>query len=980
MRRFLSLALVAGGMLVAIFMAIDYAKRPAPHVDILRDLARARNASRAGRYDEAIQRTDDILAVAPDNQEALFVAAEAETKRGNFQQAIIFYDQITDPETSIRAQTYAAEIERHVGQLLNAVRRFRKVLQADPDNLLAHRRLAWIFNVHGCRHDAEQHLFKLCQLQEISLDELVLLSDTERLVEFGDEVSSIVEQSHQAIGIQLGMARQEYEQGRPAAARELLQDLKPDTKQLPDWMITQLQALTGRMCFDSDDQNALSQWWTSALSESISHPDLWLLHGEILLAKGNHWDSVDCFCTAIAMAPNSQRAHFQLATALVVGDRGVESKPFRDRANQLRELSESLNEVAVDSTNLKAMLDASRLCDQLGRPWEALAWQTCARRLVSSSPPPDWAIQGLVRRLAVPDASTPQTIDSACLCRLDLLPGTDRLFEKIQHTGDIEPRESVDSFTVNFRDHAKEIGLNFQYQTGVPGRLSGRPMYSFPGGGVGVIDFDLDAWPDLYIPQGTTWPPSATNTALADGLFRSIRGDKCREVAERAGIQETGFSHGVSVGDFDNDGFPDVYVANIFQNRLFHNLGDGTFDEFDVPDFHQYGWTTSCVIADLNDDGMPDLYDVNYARGDGIYEKVCEHDGVKGTCTPMAFEPEPDVFFLNNGDGTFSDQTSKLGFDVAGGNGLGVIAANLDSNTRCELFVANDADSNFLFSRNSDAVDSTFAQISQTSGVAVDGGGSPQACMGTAIADADGDQRMDLFVTNYYQEHNVLYSQLISGVFIDASSKAGLYSSGYSMLGFGTQFIDADLDTWPDLFVANGHVDDFRHTGAEYAMKPQYFDNVGQGMFAESTSTSLGSYFRTPRLGRGVASVDWNADGRSDIVVSHLDQPIALLINQTLTENRFLKLSVARISGDRDGIGTSVLITTEDRVVASQFVAGSGYMASNEQVVLTGVGDGPVNIRVAVGWRGAEPANYRLSADRHWKLVEGRTIPYEIPF
>ena len=974
MRRVLSAAVVIGCVLV--FIALSDSRRSANEAKIDRDLANARNACRAGRFDEAVDLVEHILAAAPNNQKAMFVAAEAETKRGNFQKAITFYDQITDPEKAVQAATFAAEIERHVGNFIDAVRRFQTVLLDDPENLLAHRRLAWIFNVHGCRHAAQPHLFKLCQLQAISLDELVLLSDRERLVELGEEVNSIVDQSPQAIGVRLGMARREYKKGRPATARQLQQDLMP---QAPDWMIAEFQVLTGRVHLDADEQKSLSQWRNVTLSEELSHPDLWLLHGEISAAMGNHQDAVDCFRAAIALAPNSQRAHYQLASVLVVSGRGEEATPFRLRANRLRELSEALTGVSTGSTNLKAMLAASRLCDQLGRPWEAIAWQLYARQLVSSSQPPQWAMAGLTRRLPVPTQSTPQTLESACLCSEDLLRDTAPLFKRLYATQDLAQPEAIQTVAVTFNDNAKQVGLDFQYHTGLAGRISGRPMYSFPGGGLAVIDFDLDAWPDLYIPQGTTWPPS-TNKKLLDGLFRNIRGGQCLDVARWAGIQEARFSHGVSVGDFDNDGFPDIYVANIYQNSLFRNLGDGTFEEFDVPEFPDHGWTTSCVIADLNNDGLPDLYDVNYVRGDGIYEKVCEHDGVRGTCTPMAFEPESDRFFQNNGDGTFNDQTSQLGFDVKGGNGLGVIAADFNGNKQPELFVANDADPNFLFARNSEASDWTFEQISQTAGVAVDGGGSPQACMGTAIADADGDHRIDLFVTNYFREHNVLYLQLIDGAFVDSSRQNGLFRPGYLMLGFGTQFIDADLDTWPDLFVANGHVDDFRHTGAEYAMKPQYFANTGQGIFSESTSASLGSYFETPHLGRGVASLDWNADGRPDVAVSHLDHPIALLINQTQTDNHFLKLSTRRTTGDRDGVGTSVFVTTEERTIMSQFVAGSGYMASNEKTVLTGVGDRSDVHSVSVTWRGHESLEYTLASDCHWILVEGRQIPYEIPY
>ncbi|MGH7137486.1 MAG: CRTAC1 family protein, partial [Pirellulales bacterium] len=392
-------------------------------------------------------------------------------------------------------------------------------------------------------------------------------------------------------------------------------------------------------------------------------------------------------------------------------------------------------------------------------------------------------------------------------------------------------------------------------------------------------------------------------------------------------------------------------------------------------------WTTSCLMADLNGDGLADLYDVNYVTGEGVFERTCDSAGQPRVCQPSRFSPQLDRCWLNLGDGRFADRSAESGVDVAGGNGLGIVAADFQGTGRLSLFVANDQDANFYFINHGAAADGSpqFVESALLAGLAFDGQGKAQACMGVAAGDANGDGRLDLFVTNFYQEPNTLYLQHSAELFDDATAAAGLREPSYELLGFGTQFVDAELDGWPDLVVVNGHIDDFRQVGSPYWMRPQYFRNLG-GRFVEIEGPQLGPFFTEPGLGRGLARLDFNRDGREDFVVSRLDMPAALVANNTPDAGHFLALRLVGTSSARDAIGTRVTVSVADKSWTRQLAAGDGYMASNQRQVVFGLGRTDRIDRLIVDWPGGTHQEWRqLTVDRETIAVEGREELVEVP-
>ena len=448
------------------------------------------------------------------------------------------------------------------------------------------------------------------------------------------------------------------------------------------------------------------------------------------------------------------------------------------------------------------------------------------------------------------------------------------------------------------------------------------------------------------------------------------------------GIRETDYSQGLAVGDLDADGWPDIFVANVSGNRLFRNNGDGTFDDVTrQAGVSDNAWSTSAVCADFNGDGLPDLYVVNYLAGPNLLDRICKRsDGRPRACTPHEFEAAEDQLLLNLGDGSFRDVSLESGVIAPGGKGLGVIAADFDGTGRLSLFVANDTSANFFFHNQAPHAGAIprFHESAVVTGLAFDLEGHGQACMGIAAGDADGDQELDLFVTNYYDESNTLYRRQSGQLFLDSTAQAGLREPSLKQLGFGTQFIDVDLDGWLDLVVTNGHVDDETDRGVPLHMPTQVFNNIGHGRFVEVASVELGSWFKRKYLGRGLARLDWNRDGKEDFIVSHLDSPAALMTNTSERCGRSLTLQLVGTASPRDPIGATVRMQSSQQTSTQQLVAGDGYQASNQRQLVFGAGTDQ-SVVISIVWPSGKHETFaNVMTDRAWLVIEGRGI-YRLP-
>ncbi|MFO0951932.1 MAG: VCBS repeat-containing protein [Isosphaeraceae bacterium] len=421
---------------------------------------------------------------------------------------------------------------------------------------------------------------------------------------------------------------------------------------------------------------------------------------------------------------------------------------------------------------------------------------------------------------------------------------------------------------IAFREGAAAAGLTTPHFDAADGRFR---LVESMGGGVAMIDFDDDGWLDLFIAQGSPIPRSPDDQGLSCQLYRNNRDGTFTDVAKQSGIVFPGYAEGVAVADYDGDGREDLFVSGFNLSALFRNLGGGRFENVTArAGLEHGGWSSSCAFADLDGDGDPDLYVVRYLAdtvdASGRPTVSCNAlPGQVGYCPPLAFRPEPDSLYRNNGDGTFTDVSREAGISATDGNGLGLAVLDLDDDGKLDVFVANDKTPNRLY-HNLGGL--KFEEVGLEWGLAYNENGEAMAGMGVAAGDLDGDGRPDLVVTNFYEEGVTVYRNVAPGRFEIVTARARLRVPTRSKLGFGTGLLDLDNDGRLDLFITNGHVNDVRPVRMPYQMTPQVFWNEGGGRFAD-VSTTAGPYFQGEWLGRGAAFGDLDNDGDTDIVVTH---------------------------------------------------------------------------------------------------------------
>lgn len=936
----------------------------------------ARQAMEAKQYAAVEKLCERILAARPQSAEALLLAGEAAAKQGHLRDALGYYDRFDAGDMAVRARNSAGDIWLTVGHASKAEAKYRQALAIEPQSAFAHERLALLLSVENRRFESLPHLYELLRQGRASYDLLLFAGDSLKPVDMPDELARFRAAAPDDPAPLIGRARVELRQKNYTEAARLARQVIAAANHF-----IEAHATLGRALLQEGSDDELDEWAAALPPDADAHPDVWLARAGWARRRGQTEAAARCLWEALRRDANHQAATLQLSQALEALGESAKAKDLAERAAALSDFSSTIASLADNRRNPKRLRRVAMRAEKLGRLWEAWNWNRTAISLLGDV---RWAREAQARIEPNLNDALPPTLPQADFgIQLDLshypLPSEPRARRSIASSplapSSVEPR---------FEDLAQQAGIDFRYRYGQKANEPRARMFQMTGGGVAVVDYDLDGWPDLYFTQGCRWPPQAGQTEFLDELYRNLGNGRFEKVTPDSRLGDDRFSQGATVGDFNSDGFPDLYVANIGVNRLYANNGDGTFTDVSEPaGISADRWTTSCVMADLNADGLPDLYDVNYLQGQNLFEQICHSaDGVPRTCGPRMFEAAPDNFLLNRGDGRFEEMTELSGMGVAGGNGLGVVAADFGGAGRLSLFVANDQDANFYFvNRTPSGGDfPRFEEWGAISGLAYDGLGRAQACMGVAAGDANGDGKVDLFVTNFAEEANALYVQQDDQSFIDLSGPSRLAKPSFAMLGFGTQFLDGELDGLVDLVVTNGHVHDFPPEGVSGAMPPQYFRNVGGGQFQEIPAKRLGDYFRRTYFGRGMARLDWNRDGREDFVVTSLDAPVALLTNRTEGTGHYLAVQMRGVKSSRDAIGAAVTINLGDRVQRQWLTAGDGYLASNQRQLVFGLGASTSVDRLRIVWPSGVTQEFSdVKADQELIVVENSALFAVVP-
>jgi hypothetical protein len=540
---------------------------------------------------------------------------------------------------------------------------------------------------------------------------------------------------------------------------------------------------------------------------------------------------------------------------------------------------------------------------------------------------------------------------------------------------------------VVFQDVARQAGLTgWHHKAGTPEK---RLILEEKGPGVCLLDYDNDGWLDIYLVNGSTYDALEGKAAPPHAaLFHNNHDGTFTDVTEKAGVANDRWGYGCAVGDYDNDGWPDLFVSNFGKNRLYHNNRDGTFTDMGEKAGVALGtWSTGATFGDYDGDGRLDLFVAGYAQIDlsnppvsgskAVGYTFCQYRAVPVLCGPRGLKGEHDHLFHNNGDGTFTDVSKKLGVDDPNGYyGLGALFADVNGDGKPDLLVANDSTPNYLYMNKGDG---TFEDVSYSSGYALNESGREVSNMGIAAGDYQNNGNLSIVNTTFADDYNVLFQNDGTGSFTDMSYQAGIAEASMPFVSFADGFLDYDNDGWKDLFIVNGHVypqvDQHPDWGMSYAQRPLLFRNQGNGKF-DLVPAVEGTGLAVVGVGRGAAFGDIFNDGKIDVIINNMDGVPALLRNVNPDHHQWVELRlIGGPKSPRDAVGATVYLTANGMRQRGDVLSGGSYLSSNDMRVHFGLGDATDAGTAEIHWPSGAKEIVKLPAvGRIYDITEGRGI------
>ena len=664
----------------------------------------------------------------------------------------------------------------------------------------------------------------------------------------------------------------------------------------------------------------------------------------------------------IKLDPARGEALQRLAEIALTAGKSAESKRYYELKADLDKAKDRVRKILLSGDDLTAdgpSSELAKISGQLARNFDQESWSA-----IRSPKPDDASILATIKNSLKFDDQ------GETLAQVLLKTGLTPPLEDLNPRPDSNQKSSPSNQPIwpRFTDIAAQSGLNFTFNNGQTAEMQ---LPETMSGGVGVLDFDNDGWLDIYVVQGGQIGTDITNRRSDDRLFRNQRDGTYQDVTEKAGLPKFSgdYAMGVAVGDYDNDGHPDIFVSRLRTYALYRNRGDGTFE--DATSKAGLAGTrdnpTSAAFADFDNDGDLDLYVCHYMIWDPASPRLCRNEkGGYFYCDPSKVDPAPDRLFRND-KGTFVDVTDASGIVDRDGRGLGLVTSDLDGDGLMDIYVANDGTANFYYHNLGNW---KFEEIALAAGLAGSEEGGFQASMGVACGDYDNDGKPDLVVTNFYGECSTLYQNLGNGLFRCRTTSTGIGQATRFLLGFATVFGDFNNDGFQDLATVNGHVNDNRPF-YPYAMPAQLLIGSAGGFFREIPAQPDDPW-KVPRVGRGLAVADMNNDGQLDALIISQNDPVALLQqNKPDKSQNWLTFRLEGDKSNRDGVGARVIVIAGGQRRVMERFGGGSYQSAGDPRLHFGIGDFKIAESVELHWPSGKVMKYQnLQSNKAYLLKE----------
>ncbi len=936
------------------------------------------------RWDQAKAYAKRALVEHPEDPDVMMAAAEVASNDHDIDEMaelMLLACQLGDYQPSSRINAVGKSLF-DLGRMYQVIELYETSLERHPDQQMLRKRLITFLLGAGRTDLANAHVEPLIRGGETDASLLCMITDLNQH-RFKPEIGQRqVRLNPDDQRVRLGNAIYLYDVNKDDEAAVVLQQI---LAKHPGF--APAHALYGQLLTSAQRYEEMPQWYNSRGEESTNQANYWLTLGDWAAYRQDHQGACRSYWQATQIAPNKILAWSRLASAIgkLAGSASPEAQGFSDdqladierRVSDLQKVRQQIK--GFQKNQMQSQRDAvqlAKLLAGLGRNLEAKAWCGIASRLYKD-PTPDFS---LVRKQVDANLELDDrwvSVSSQPALQIDLSDLPPPRFDSLQpDAGD----RIVLSPKLESTDHLRMKDATSQWELGGvggennPGDVDVMPLERSLGIGGGTIDFDLDGLPDLVV-AGAAGTMRGIDSK-SNELLRNL-GGRFGPVTEAAGAGDRHFGQGVAVGDFNQDGFPDLFYANFGHNVLLRNNGDGTFQDVSAllgEDAEQ--WTSCGAFVDVNLDGVVDLVTTNYCDALETIKQPCVNEaGVPGPCHPLKFAARDDVFLQGDGRGGFADVTSRWKAGVTPGRGLGILAGQLQPDHQA-VYIANDMTANEYY-----LVDKSGGDPREDSavvrGLALDGRSRSQASMGIASGDMDNDGDLDIFVTGFANEYHIYYEQVSPGTWVDSTGRQGLMEPTVLVVGFGTEAIDLDNDGLLELLVTNGHISEFPDRAVPLREPFQVFRRGVDGRFQLVDDDAWDDYFANNHIGRALWTIDANVDGKVDVLVTHTFEPAKLLINQTETENRRIAFRLVGTNSSRDAVGAVVTFEVDGQRRSLWATAGDGFMCSNERILRAGLGGSDRVNDVSVRWPDGTTEDFgSLSANQTYLLVQGQDTAF----